>query len=88
VKDARGTSIKLHSPLFDDTPCDTLPRRHAGFYVNRSLAPWAAEALLLVEGGVAPDALDKAVKAFGYPVGPGERSGVSPAALHAFPTPP
>lgn len=41
-----------------------------GFYVNRSLAPWATEALLLVEQGVAPDALDRAVRNFGYPVGP------------------
>ena len=41
-----------------------------GFYVNRSLAPWATEALLLVEQGVSPEALDKAVRAFGYPVGP------------------
>ena len=42
-----------------------------GFFVNRALSPWAAEAMLLVERGVAPDFLDKAVKAFGYPVGPG-----------------
>jgi enoyl-CoA hydratase/long-chain 3-hydroxyacyl-CoA dehydrogenase len=41
-----------------------------GFYVNRSLAPWAAEALLLVQQGFAPDALDAAVRKFGYPVGP------------------
>ena len=41
-----------------------------GFYVNRSLAPWATEALLLVEQGVCPEALDKAVRKFGYPVGP------------------
>jgi enoyl-CoA hydratase / long-chain 3-hydroxyacyl-CoA dehydrogenase len=41
-----------------------------GFYVNRSLAPWADEALLLVQGGMAPDVLDAAVRAFGYPVGP------------------
>ena len=41
-----------------------------GFYVNRALAPWATEALLLVEQGVSPEALDKAVRAFGYPVGP------------------
>jgi enoyl-CoA hydratase / long-chain 3-hydroxyacyl-CoA dehydrogenase len=41
-----------------------------GFYVNRSLAPWATEALLLVQEGVEPEALDNAVRKFGYPVGP------------------
>jgi enoyl-CoA hydratase / long-chain 3-hydroxyacyl-CoA dehydrogenase len=41
-----------------------------GFYVNRSLAPWATEALLLVQEGVEPEALDSAVRKFGYPVGP------------------
>ena len=41
-----------------------------GFYVNRALAPWAAEGLLLVQNGMSPEALDAAVKAFGYPVGP------------------
>jgi len=41
-----------------------------GFYVNRCLGPWAAEALHLVLQGVDPEALDKAVRAFGYPVGP------------------
>ena len=51
--------------------CLLVTPRRAGFFVNRSLAPWAAEALLLVQGGVDPVALDKAVKAFGYPVGPG-----------------
>ena len=43
----------------------------AGFYVNRSLSPWATEALALVQGGIAPDALDAAVRKFGYPIGPG-----------------
>lgn len=41
-----------------------------GFYVNKSLGPWAAEALLLVQRGMDPLALDVAVRAFGYPVGP------------------
>ena len=43
-----------------------------GFYVNRALSPWAHEAMTLVQGGIAPDALDKAVRKFGYPVGPSE----------------
>lgn len=41
-----------------------------GFFVNRCLGPWAAEALYLVQSGVEPERLDKAVKKFGYPVGP------------------
>ena len=41
-----------------------------GFYVNRCLGPWAAEALYLVQQGADPVALDVAVRAFGYPVGP------------------
>lgn len=41
-----------------------------GFYVNRCLGPWAAEALACVQAGVDPVALDAAVRKFGYPVGP------------------
>jgi enoyl-CoA hydratase/long-chain 3-hydroxyacyl-CoA dehydrogenase len=41
-----------------------------GFYVNRCLGPWAAEALYLVQQGVPAERLDAAVKRFGYPVGP------------------
>jgi enoyl-CoA hydratase / long-chain 3-hydroxyacyl-CoA dehydrogenase len=41
-----------------------------GFYVNRCLGPWAAEALYLVQQGVDAERLDKAVRKFGYPVGP------------------
>lgn len=41
-----------------------------GFYVNRCLGPWAAEALYMVQQGVDAARLDKAVKNWGYPVGP------------------
>ena len=41
-----------------------------GFYVNRCLGPWAAEALYLVQQGADPVALDAAVRNFGYPMGP------------------
>jgi enoyl-CoA hydratase/long-chain 3-hydroxyacyl-CoA dehydrogenase len=43
-----------------------------GFFVNRSLSPMLAELLALVQAGVQVDIIDRAVKAFGMPVGPGE----------------
>jgi 3-hydroxyacyl-CoA dehydrogenase/enoyl-CoA hydratase/3-hydroxybutyryl-CoA epimerase len=41
-----------------------------GFYVNRILAPYVNEAGLLLDEGVAVDAIDKAMGKFGFPVGP------------------
>jgi 3-hydroxyacyl-CoA dehydrogenase/enoyl-CoA hydratase/3-hydroxybutyryl-CoA epimerase len=41
-----------------------------GFYVNRILAPYVNEAGLLLDEGVAVDAIDKAMGQFGFPVGP------------------
>ena len=41
-----------------------------GFYVNRILAPYVNEAGMLLDEGVAIDAIDKAMSAFGFPVGP------------------
>jgi 3-hydroxyacyl-CoA dehydrogenase/enoyl-CoA hydratase/3-hydroxybutyryl-CoA epimerase len=41
-----------------------------GFYTSRILAPYLNEAVLMVEEGVAVEAIDKAMKDFGYPVGP------------------
>jgi enoyl-CoA hydratase/long-chain 3-hydroxyacyl-CoA dehydrogenase len=41
-----------------------------GFYVNRCLGPYMAEAFALMQEGVQPDKLDRAMKAFGFPVGP------------------
>jgi 3-hydroxyacyl-CoA dehydrogenase / enoyl-CoA hydratase / 3-hydroxybutyryl-CoA epimerase len=41
-----------------------------GFYVNRILAPYVNEAGLLLDEGVAVDAIDKAMAQFGFPVGP------------------
>lgn len=41
-----------------------------GFYVNRILAPYVNEAGLLLDEGVAVDAIDKAMSQFGFPVGP------------------
>ena len=48
-----------------------LVRDVPGFYVNRCLAPYMTEGMALcVGGGVEPGALDAALKAFGFPVGP------------------
>ncbi len=41
-----------------------------GFYVNRILLPYMNEAGLLLDEGVAIDAIDKALLAYGFPVGP------------------
>ena len=41
-----------------------------GFYVNRILGPYMNESLLLLDEGVAIDAIDRAMKKKGFPVGP------------------
>lgn len=41
-----------------------------GFYVNRCLGPFMSEGFGLVQSGVEPAALDAALTAFGFPVGP------------------
>jgi len=41
-----------------------------GFYVNRILAPYVNEAAKMLDEGVAIDAIDAALVAFGFPVGP------------------
>jgi 3-hydroxyacyl-CoA dehydrogenase/enoyl-CoA hydratase/3-hydroxybutyryl-CoA epimerase len=41
-----------------------------GFVVNRILAPYLREAVVLLEQGVAADDIDKAIKSFGMPMGP------------------
>ncbi|REL38494.1 fatty acid oxidation complex subunit alpha FadJ [Rhodohalobacter sp. SW132] len=41
-----------------------------GFYTTRILAPFINEALLMLEEGASIEQLDKAMKQFGFPVGP------------------
>ncbi len=41
-----------------------------GFYVNRILSPYLNEAGRLLDGGAAIEAIDEALVAFGFPVGP------------------
>ena len=41
-----------------------------GFYANRILSPYMAEAALLLEEGVRMEEIDAAMTAWGYPVGP------------------
>ena len=41
-----------------------------GFYVNRILAPYLNETMLLLEEGGKIDAIDRAMKKLGFPVGP------------------
>lgn len=43
-----------------------------GFFVNRILAPYLNEAGLLLQEGVAIDALDAALRRYGFPMGPFE----------------
>ncbi|HXH03436.1 MAG TPA: fatty acid oxidation complex subunit alpha FadJ [Candidatus Competibacteraceae bacterium] len=45
-------------------------RDGAGFYVNRILAPYIAEACRLLESGVPFERIDQALVQFGFPVGP------------------
>jgi 3-hydroxyacyl-CoA dehydrogenase/enoyl-CoA hydratase/3-hydroxybutyryl-CoA epimerase len=41
-----------------------------GFLVNRALMPYLLEALLLLDGGMKKEAIDKAAEDFGMPMGP------------------
>lgn len=41
-----------------------------GFYVNRCLGPFMVESMALLGEGVEPEQLDKAMQAYGFPVGP------------------
>nr|WP_276570846.1 3-hydroxyacyl-CoA dehydrogenase family protein [Halochromatium glycolicum] len=45
-------------------------RSYPGFLVNWALIPYLLEALVLMEEGLAPEAIDQAAVAFGMPMGP------------------
>lgn len=47
-----------------------LVRNREGFIVNRIFVPYLAEAFRLLEEGAAPEAIDQAMLAFGFPMGP------------------
>ena len=42
----------------------------SGFYVNRILAPYTNECLLMLDQGIAIEAIDRSLKKKGFPVGP------------------
>ena len=58
---AFGRRIGKHVIVVGDGP---------GFFTTRALSPYMNEAAHLLEEGVAVEAIDKAMKAFGFPVGP------------------
>lgn len=47
-----------------------LVRNREGFIVNRIFLPYLNEAFLLLEDGAEPEAIDRAMVAFGFPMGP------------------
>jgi 3-hydroxyacyl-CoA dehydrogenase/enoyl-CoA hydratase/3-hydroxybutyryl-CoA epimerase len=53
-------------------PCRSAP----GFLVNRVLIPYMQEAMIAVEQGIAPEAVDAAATRFGMPMGPIELADV------------
>jgi len=56
--------------LLDKLP---LPVKSApGFLVNRILMPYLGEAMLMLNGGISPEAIDEAAVKFGMPMGPVE----------------
>lgn len=70
--DATDTAIFARTKAFARR-IDRLPlpvRSSPGFLVNRVLMPYLMEAIVLVEEGVQPAAIDAAAKAFGMPMGP------------------
>ena len=58
---AYGKAIGKTPIIVNDSP---------GFYANRILSPYMAEAALLLEEGVAIEEIDRAMTGWGYPVGP------------------
>jgi 3-hydroxyacyl-CoA dehydrogenase/enoyl-CoA hydratase/3-hydroxybutyryl-CoA epimerase len=58
---AYGKTIGKTPIIVNDSP---------GFYANRILSPYMAEAALLLEEGASMEEIDRAMTSWGYPVGP------------------
>jgi len=69
-----GTSEKTIATAYDvglrQGKTTILVKDVPGFYVNRSLGPYMSEVMDLVMDGADPLRVDKALKTFGFPVGP------------------
>ena len=62
------TAARAFTGLIDRLPA---PAKSApGFIVNRALTPYLAEALIMLDEGIAPETIDKAAEDFGMPMGP------------------
>jgi 3-hydroxyacyl-CoA dehydrogenase/enoyl-CoA hydratase/3-hydroxybutyryl-CoA epimerase/3-hydroxyacyl-CoA dehydrogenase/enoyl-CoA hydratase/3-hydroxybutyryl-CoA epimerase/enoyl-CoA isomerase len=68
TSDATAATLVALAKRISKTPI--VVRDCPGFLVNRILFPYLNEALVMLEEGASPRALDKAATAFGMPVGP------------------
>lgn len=70
AKDDTLTKAKAFVKKIDKLPA---PVRNApGFLVNRCLAPYLLEALLMLDEGISAETIDQAAERFGMPMGPVE----------------
>lgn len=75
VRSARTDPAVIEQALAFARHFDKLPllvESRPGFLVNRILMPYLIEAVLLVEAGVSPAAVDRAATDYGMPMGPVE----------------
>lgn len=65
----------VHASLAFARAIDKLPlpvKSSPGFLVNRVLAPYLLEAMLMLDEGISPEQIDESALAFGMPMGPVE----------------